>query len=105
MTILTLNVSTIRDKQRLVSLYLSQFKESYILHEINKIVFDERTGLDANQRRFVKRLSSREILLFIYKNGAPDNYVLSQEMQVKLADLREDLALKRSSTAFKKQKP
>lgn len=84
----TLHPHTIRNKKRLVELYINQFRESHIIREINRILTQERSSIPEALRTRQKRLSTREVLLFIYANGVPDRYVLSEEMRMKLNDLR-----------------
>lgn len=89
MSILTLETNTIRNKKNLVTLYLNQYNENYIRRQINEILMAERTSLPEAKRCFQKRLSTKEVLIFIYKNGVPDKYVLSDEMRNKLTEFRK----------------
>ncbi len=91
----TLNFNNIRNKKALVKLYIGQYRERYILSEINIIIKAERTGIPEEKRIMIKNISSKEALIFIWKYGAPDGFVLSQEMQIKLTELKRDLALQR----------
>lgn len=94
MTIKTLNFKDVRTKKNLVGLYLSQLNEYFIIREINKIIIQVRVGLTEKECIMAKQISSREVLLFIIKYGAPDSFLLSQEIQVKIVELKKDLASK-----------
>ena len=91
----TLDFRNVRNKKALIRLYHSQFSVKYILKSINKILNLERTEIPLGKRQFSKNISSREVLHFIYRNGVPDGYQLSDEMKMKLREFQKETALKR----------
>lgn len=92
--ILRLNFNDIRTKKDLIKLFINQLSEKQIRFKINKILECESSEVPLSNRRMQKNISSQQVMLFIIANGVPDGYLLSQEMQVKIVELKKDLAVK-----------
>ncbi len=74
----------IRTKKELVNLYLNQFSEKNIRDYINDII---RTTRPKCKR--CKNISIKESLLFIERYGLPLGYQLSDEMLLRLQELKK----------------
>jgi hypothetical protein len=95
----------IRNKKELQNLYLNQMPERVLINEINGILKETRTGVTMGMRHFAKALQTQEIIIFIYRNGTPDGYLLSEELKIKLNDYRENLmSQKQLDWKFEKEK-
>lgn len=89
MNLKTLNY--IRNKAQLQDLYLNQMPERVLEKEINDILKETRTGVPMGMRHHAKALLTHEIIIFIDRNGAPDGYQLSEELEFKLNKYRDRL--------------
>ncbi|WP_269223893.1 hypothetical protein [Flavobacterium sp. IMCC34518] len=88
----------IRNKKELQELYLSQMAELYIRNEINQILRETRMSIPAGMRMNFKNITTREAIIFIEQNGTPDDYTLSDELNIKLKEYRELLVNKKISS-------
>lgn len=84
-------LSYIRTKSELNSLYLSQYSAENIRLFINRIIDITRKDIPAGMRLFAKNISTQEVIIFIKRHGTPDGYILSEELKTKLTDYREYL--------------
>ncbi|WP_268846598.1 hypothetical protein [Flavobacterium aestivum] len=89
MNLKTLNY--IRNKAQLQDLYLNQIPERVLEREINDILKETRTGVPMGMRHQAKALLTHEIIIFIDRNGTPDGYLLSEELEIKLNKYRDRL--------------
>jgi hypothetical protein len=81
----------IRNKAQLQDLYLNQMPERVLEKEINDILKETRTGVSLGMRHHAKALLTHEIIIFIERNGMPDGYLLSEELEIKLNMHRDRL--------------
>lgn len=81
----------IRNKAQLQDLYLNQMPERVLEKEINDILKETRKGVPLGMRHHAKALLTHEIIVFIDRNGIPDGYLLSEELEVKLNKYRDRL--------------
>lgn len=98
----------IRTKSMLQKLYCSQIPEKEIRSEINVIISASRKNhLFARKIHFAKALRTNEVIIFIDRNGVPDGYKLSEELEHKLTAYRKEVATERASLkrAEKRFKP
>ena len=79
----------IRNKKELQELYLSQMPEKSIRSEINSILNETRKDIPPGMRLNAKNIKTEEALIFIDRNGTPDDYLLSEELKIKLNEYRE----------------
>lgn len=89
MNLKTLNY--IRNKAQLQDLYLNQMPERVLEKEINDILKETRTGVPLGMRHHAKALLTQEVIIFIDRNGIPDGYLLSEELEIKLNMYRDRL--------------
>lgn len=89
MNLKTLNY--IRNKAQLQALYLNQMPERVLEKEINDILNETRTGVPLGMRHHAKALLTQEVIIFIDRNGIPDGYLLSEELEIKLNMYRDRL--------------
>jgi hypothetical protein len=82
-------LSAIRNKSQLQDLFISQYSRPYISNEINEILKTTRPNVPPAMRLFAKNISQLEGLMFVYRNGLPDGYMLSDELKEKLLLYRE----------------
>lgn len=88
MNLKTLNY--IRNKAQLQDLFISQFTADYIRKEIHEILKETRKNATEGTRLFAKNISTKELIIFIDRNGKPDGYLLSEELKIMLQDHREE---------------
>ncbi|OXE99999.1 hypothetical protein BC749_108168 [Flavobacterium araucananum] len=88
MNLKTLNY--IRNKAQLQDLFISQFSADYIRKEIHEILKETRKNATEGARLFAKNISTKELIIFMDRNGKPDGYVLSDELKIMLQDHREE---------------
>lgn len=89
MTLKTLNY--IRNKSELQRLFLSQYPAEHIRQEINEIIAETRKQITQGSGMFARNISTQEAIIFIYRNGIPDGYVLSEEMKLRFQEYRMSL--------------
>lgn len=89
MNLKTLNY--IRNKAQLQDLYLNQMPERVLEKEINDILKETRTGILIGMRHHAKALLTHEVIIFMNRNGIPDGYLLSEELEIKLNMYRDRL--------------
>ena len=89
MNLKTLNY--IRNKAQLQDLYLNQMPERVLEKEINDILKETRTGVPIGMRHHAKALLTHEVIIFMDRNGIPDGYLLSEELEIKLNMYRDRL--------------
>lgn len=89
MNLKTLNY--IRNKAQLQDLYLNQIPERVLEKEINDILKETRTGIPIGMRHHAKALLTHEVIIFMDRNGTPDGYLLSEELEIKLNMYRDRL--------------
>lgn len=89
MNLKTLNY--IRNKAQLQDLYLNQMPERVLEKEINDILKETRTGIPIGMRHHAKALLTHEVIIFMDRNGMPDGYLLSEELEIKLNMYRDRL--------------
>ncbi|WP_337967208.1 hypothetical protein [uncultured Flavobacterium sp.] len=88
MNLKTLNY--IRNKAQLQDLFISQFTADYIRKEIHEILKETRKNATEGTILFAKNISTKELIIFIDRNGKPDGYLLSDELKIMLQDHREE---------------
>ncbi|HEX8269784.1 MAG TPA: hypothetical protein VF581_07820 [Flavobacterium sp.] len=95
MNIATLRSSSIKNKRDLVSYYSEQFPKAFIVAEINEIIKITR-NISPGNVIFSKSISTQEVLRFIHNNGLPNDYILSDEMILKLDQVKKIVAEERA---------
>lgn len=80
----------INNKAELQNLYISQMSCEYIRKEINVIIKETRKSVTIGSIIHAKRISSLEVIIFIYKHGTPDGYILSDRLKNAINNYKEN---------------
>ncbi|WP_286914817.1 hypothetical protein [Flavobacterium sp. UBA4197] len=86
-----LTLQKIADKKTLFKLYGDQMQDREIRSEINEILTSCRPNVPPGAVLFVRKLRLKEVVIFLYKNDVPNGYVLSEPLQLKVSEYKEQI--------------